>query len=214
MTFKGCNELTFSNHEEWLKIRMTGIGGSDIGAIVGENKYTSPYKLFELKSGFREAPDLSNNEAVQRGNRAESPLRDLINAIHPEYGFYDPGVTFQRKDKPWMLANLDGLSKNKEVGLEIKTAKVRNMDEWTDCIPSSYYCQIQWYMAVTGIKKFIMYAYIERISFSDEAIDPIIKMLEIERDDEDIKFLEEEGEKFYKKVKLKEFGKKTKTIEV
>ena len=29
--------------EKWLELRTTGIGGSDVGAIMGMNKYASPF---------------------------------------------------------------------------------------------------------------------------------------------------------------------------
>ena len=33
------------SREEWLKLRKTGIGGSDAGAICGLNPYSSPMKV-------------------------------------------------------------------------------------------------------------------------------------------------------------------------
>jgi putative phage-type endonuclease len=189
-----------------LKYVTKGWVGSDISSIIGVNSYKTVYDLFLEKVGRKEADDLSENEAVQRGNRSEAPLRDLINALHPEYQFYDPGITFQRKDKPWMLANLDGISKDGKIGLEIKTAKVRTMEDWTDSIPQSYYAQIMWYMAVTGLEKFIMWAYVERISFDDGEPTMYLKKFEIIRNNEEIEYLEKEAEKFWEKVKAKEYG--------
>lgn len=207
--FKNCNEIKFEDHDEWLAIRNTGIGGSDVGTILGLNKYKTDFELWQEKTGIKEPADLSEKEAVQRGNRSEAPLRDLINALHPEYNFRDPGVTLQRKDKPFMLANLDGLSYDNLIGLEIKTANVRSMDEWTDCIPQTYYAQIMWYMAVTGIEKFIMWAYVEQMSFDGGKPGMNLKEFEILRNEEEIEFIENEVEKFWKKVQTKDFGEHT-----
>ena len=33
-------------HEEWLRYRKTGIGGSDAGAICGLNPYVSPMSVY------------------------------------------------------------------------------------------------------------------------------------------------------------------------
>ena len=41
-----------SSHEEWLEDRRKGIGGSDVGALLGLNKYKSPYTLWAAKSGL------------------------------------------------------------------------------------------------------------------------------------------------------------------
>ena len=35
---------------EWLKVRKSGIGGSDVGAILGLNKYSSPMKVYKEKT--------------------------------------------------------------------------------------------------------------------------------------------------------------------
>ena len=38
------------SHENWLRLRKTGLGGSDIGAICGVNKYNSPVKIYQDKT--------------------------------------------------------------------------------------------------------------------------------------------------------------------
>lgn len=37
---------TDMTHEEWLKARKNGIGGSDAGAICGLNPYRSPIAVY------------------------------------------------------------------------------------------------------------------------------------------------------------------------
>lgn len=36
--------------EEWLKMRKSGIGGSDAGAIFGLNPYSSPINVYQDKT--------------------------------------------------------------------------------------------------------------------------------------------------------------------
>lgn len=203
--FENCNELTFNSEEEWLKIRDKGIGGSDVGTILGYNKYKSSYTLFLEKTGRQKADDLSENEAVQRGKKAEEHLVALCNVYNPEKEFFNPNVTFQRKDKPWMLANIDGVSKDLKEGLEIKTACVRNMSEWRDSIPQTYYCQVMWYMAVTGLEKFTLYAAVESLSFEGNRNRVELVQHTILRNQEEIDFIEQEVEKFWDKVKKNEW---------
>lgn len=38
------------SHEDWLRLRKTGIGGSDAGAICGLNPYSSPVRVFVEKT--------------------------------------------------------------------------------------------------------------------------------------------------------------------
>ena len=58
------------SHEQWLDLRSTGIGGSDVAAIYGESPYTSAYTLWLQKSG-RVGRDKSSNEAMEWGNLLE-----------------------------------------------------------------------------------------------------------------------------------------------
>ena len=50
--------------DEWLALRRTGIGGSDIAALLGMNRYTSPYELYLDKRG--ELPDIPRGEFLDR----------------------------------------------------------------------------------------------------------------------------------------------------
>ena len=67
------------NHDAWLDMRKKGIGGSDAGAIMGYNPWTSPFALWMEKTGQTEPEDISQKPSgtgcrglVQRRNRAES----------------------------------------------------------------------------------------------------------------------------------------------
>ena len=38
------------DRQEWLRLRRTGIGGSDAGAVCGLNPYSSPMKVYHDKT--------------------------------------------------------------------------------------------------------------------------------------------------------------------
>lgn len=179
-TLVKTNELT---HDEWLTARNTGIGGSDIGAIAGLNKWKSPIKVYmEKAEGMSE--DLSDNETVYWGNALEDLVAQEFskrtglktrrrNAIlkHPEY--------------EWALANVDRLIvANDDRGpgvLEVKTANAFALKDWDgDEIPASYLVQLQWYLFVTGYQWGAFAALIGGQKFV---------MKEVERDDELINYL-------------------------
>lgn len=138
------------NRQEWLKARRAGIGGSDVSAIAGLNKWKSPVAVYLDKVG--EAPEDEAGEAAYWGNVMEDIVAQEFtkrsgmkvrrrNAIlkHAEY--------------PWMLANVDRLIVGKKEGLECKTASEFMKGEWEgEEIPAAYLLQIQHYMAVTGFK--------------------------------------------------------------
>ena len=44
-------EQAASDHEAWEKLRMSGIGGSDVACIMGYNPWKKPYALYCEKVG-------------------------------------------------------------------------------------------------------------------------------------------------------------------
>ncbi|MFD1206676.1 YqaJ viral recombinase family protein [Sporosarcina contaminans] len=139
------------NRQEWLEARKNGIGGSDVSAIAGLNKWKSPVGVYLDKVGATPTEDTAG-EAAYWGNVMEDVVAQEFskrtglkvrrrNAIlkHPEY--------------PWMLANVDRLIVGKREGLECKTASEYLKGDWEgEEIPAAYLLQIQHYMAVTGYK--------------------------------------------------------------
>lgn len=136
----------------WERIRKSGIGGSDIAAIMGLSPYKSAFALYAEKHGDVEAEDLSNNEYVYWGTALEQLVADrfceLTNKKVRKCG------TLQDENYEFMLANVDRLVVGEETGLECKTANGFKAKDWDgDEVPDAYYCQCQWYMMITGFKK-------------------------------------------------------------
>ncbi|MFY0190341.1 YqaJ viral recombinase family protein [Bacillus cytotoxicus] len=137
------------DHKQWLQARTQGIGGSDVSAIVGLNKWKSAVQVFLEKTQVIKKED-EQSEAAYFGNVLEEVVAKEFskrtnlkvqrrNAIlqHPEY--------------PWMLANVDRLIVGQQIGLECKTASEYLKKEWEDEeVPDAYLLQCQHYMAVTG----------------------------------------------------------------
>ena len=139
-------------HEEWLNDRMKGIGGSDVGAVLGLNKYKSAYTLWAEKCGLLPNEEV-DNEAMRVGRDLEQYVADrFMEATGKKVVTSD--YSFQSEAHPFMLANVDRLLVGEEVGLECKTASaLTRCDFENGDIPPSYYCQCMHYMAVTGFKK-------------------------------------------------------------
>ena len=146
------------NHESWLKNRKKYIGGSDVACIMGLNPWKTNRQLYEEKKGIIESPDLSDNELVQYGTKAEEHIRALFQLDHEELTVeYIPNNSWRNTDYPFAAASLDGWLTEKETGrkgiLEIKTATITNATQsnhWKDSIPDNYYCQVLFYLGVTG----------------------------------------------------------------
>lgn len=201
---------TFKNHEEWLKNRFEGLGGSEISAIVGLNPYMDNIALWEYKTRRKQPKDISDKLFVKYGVKAEPLLRELFKLDFPEYVVeYLENNSFRNSDYPWAQASLDGLLTDPEGRkgiLEIKTTEIMNpicREKWNNKIPDNYYCQCLFYMAVVDTEFCVLKAQLKT------AIDGIpylqTKHYKIERSEVqgDIDYLMQEGEKFWQYVESK-----------
>lgn len=140
--------------------RREGIGGSDIGAILGLNKYKSAYDVYLSKVEGID-PDLSSNEAVIWGNLYEDPIAARYEQVTGKTTLCT-GQT-AHKDYPFLIANVDRLILGERKGLEIKTVGLRSMSQWgengSSIIPQSYYAQIAHYMFVLDYPEWDVAAY-------------------------------------------------------
>lgn len=178
---------------EWLMHRKKGIGGSDVGAIMGVNPYKSILDVYVDK--FSEATDESQSDAAYWGTRLEDLVADEFqrqtgkkvrrrNAMlkHPKYDF--------------MLANIDREVVGENAILECKTANAFFAKQWEDDeIPASYIYQVQHYLAVTGYEK----AYIAVLIGGNRFL-----WKEISRDEELIEIMIEGERDFWENNVLKQ----------
>jgi len=165
---------------EQIEARKAKIGGSDIGAILGENKYKTAYEVWEEKIEGK-STDLSQNKSVVIGKLLES---DLIDTYERRYNSLciRPANTFYSEKYEFMSANLDAIAvqdfpENNQLEwqfgekkiVEIKTASTFNKDEWgpsgSQIVPSSYYAQVAYYMLVSGYNNAEIF-----VGFIDEKI--------------------------------------------
>lgn len=174
--------LKYDNAEDWHKLRKGGIGGSDAGAVLGVNKYRSTVDIYLSKV---ENKKTEPNDAMLWGTALEPVIREEFKKKHlEEYEVFECDYTF--KDGI-MLANVDGIlfDKNKnEYGiLEIKTANQFTAKDWSNgLVPSSYYVQVQHYLAVTGFKFGVIAVLIGGADYRE---------FYVERNENDIKLINE-----------------------
>lgn len=168
---------------KWLELRKTGLGGSDAGSVCGLNSYKSPLQLYYEKIS-NEENDFTESEntiaengsykisAIEWGSSQEPHIRSFVEKKLCVQIETVPGM-FRSKEFSFMNANLDGLvlAENPLTinqtqiqglgGIEIKTSRFgKGFDD--DEIPDAYYCQVQHYMAVTGLEWFILVALVDR----------------------------------------------------
>lgn len=151
---------SFKSRSDWLIGRADGIGGSDASAAMARNPWRSNLELWQIKTGRKIAPDISNNERVIYGQTAEEYIRRLYQLQHKDQidVHYMPNVVLQNRKDPFMLYSPDGLLQDRDTGrcgiLEIKTATpitAAQREKWRDDkIPDNYFIQVLHGLNVTG----------------------------------------------------------------
>lgn len=160
----GVDPASLTEEQAWHHRRSTGIGGSEAGTILGLNQYQDAYDLWLIKTGRKEAPDLSDNMAVKMGHKLEGIVADLYAEATGKAVVIDE-THYRHKEFPWLVGNVDRLIEGERRILECKTASgfaaKKNgfgpgnvyghhgeVLEVCDQVPESYLIQVQHYMAV------------------------------------------------------------------
>lgn len=146
------------SNEEWLRLRKTGIGGSDAGALCGLNPYSSPMKLFHDKT--TDKIEETDSEAVRIGH----DLEDYVAKRFTEatgLKVRRSNYMYRSAEHPFMIADVDRLVIGEDAGLECKTASAYNADKWKNGdIPLHYVMQCYHYMSVLNKKTWYIAAVI------------------------------------------------------
>lgn len=152
-----------THSEGWHAARATGVGGSDVAAIVGCSKWTSRYELWALRTGKVErVEDRKNLNEKRWGSRLEAVLLEEFAEAHPELLVLTwpdgHGAAFVHSERAYQRASPDALAYDFDTGLwhivEVKTARYddewRDPDTWALTVPRYYTTQDQWYLDAFG----------------------------------------------------------------
>jgi putative phage-type endonuclease len=197
--------VTQPDRAEWLSWRRSGIGASDVAAVLGISPWASPFTVWVDKLGLLPDEDLDDDDPREFGRRAETMIAPWFT---DKTGLEVAGeqTRLTSGENPWMLATLDGMvyefntmAKNWRESdvyppqfvesalclgpLEIKTDNGRPWDE----IPAHYQCQGQWQMAVGGWDR-MWFAVLHGRRF---------RIYELERDQADIDLMKERALDFW-----------------
>lgn len=151
---------------EQREIRRSGIGGSDVAAIVGISPWKTPHDIWEQKLDI-DQESLEESDALIFGTLVEPVLRGEFSRRNPDLLVKENPDIIRHPDYPYFLANVDGdvfrmedfadgeiAELAKKYGWEGKTSSEYAADGWgvegTDQIPDYYQTQCQWYCGVCG----------------------------------------------------------------
>jgi putative phage-type endonuclease len=189
-------------HARWLTERRTGVGASDVAAIIGESPWASPTSVWADKLGLTPL-ERTPSTAMRLGTDLE-PL--IAKWFTEQTGLVVAGAqTMMRRG--FALATLDGfvleadsntldysLNDVRDFALgvfESKYTSARPYDE----LPDRIMVQVQWQMYVTGLTR----AYVA-VLFLPGRGGPDFRVFDVDRDDARIAELVERCEAFWQHV--------------
>jgi len=181
------------DEKKWLQERKSGIGGSDVGAILGFSPYKTAVDVFfekvenfqkeasnEMNIGKKIEPFIAELYAEQTGEKIIPVGYDLWR--HPEY--------------EWMIGTPDFITDTKgkdEKIIEIKNIGAYNAKEWgeqkTDDVPLHYLAQVNQYMILKNYHQADLAVLIGGNDF---------RIYNVKRDEELVQLIIEEEERFWK----------------
>lgn len=183
--------------EEWLAVRKQGIGGSDVAAILGMDRYRGPLHVYLDKRGelgeheARRDPRL--DRAARRGQKLESLVAELFAEETGLWVVNSPG-TFQHAEHPHMLVNLDravfdaqsdeGDGDGGVLECKSRTWRSARREDWGgEEPPDGPAIQAFWGMAVTGYRKGWVAGLLDddfawfRLQYDQELIDHLVAVV-------------------------------------
>lgn len=143
---------------EWLELRKTGIGSSEVATIVGLNPWETPYQLWRRKLGI-DAPK-EENFAMKAGHYLEDAVsrfgadetgREIIKRSAGDWIIRDDERPFLQvsPDRTYWLTGEKRNESNKGI-LECKTTQM-SIDP--DDLPKHWFCQVQYQLGVAGLSQ-------------------------------------------------------------
>lgn len=154
ITDKELYTVKDESQEEFALARRSGIGGSDVAAVLGLSKWKTPYDLYLEKTGVT-VEDSSKAELFHFGHVLEDVVANEFsrrNALKVQRR----NIMFRHPKYPMLIGNID----RRVVGggvLECKTADKYTAGLWDvtdgDKVPPYYLCQVMHYLHVTGERK-------------------------------------------------------------
>jgi putative phage-type endonuclease len=131
---------------EWLEWRKSGLGSSDIAAIMGKSPFSTAMKIYYEKSGFSEGAKTTH--PMSRGSLYEGEARRAFTKkMKREF----VPICCCHSDADYFLASLDGYDEKENHIVEIKVPGRKTLDQAAAGeLPEYYHIQMQWQMGVCG----------------------------------------------------------------
>lgn len=135
--------------QEWLDYRKTGVGGSDVATIMGQNPYKKREALLREKLGKETKVSSFVQARMDEGHEWEEIVRKNLQ----EQGYVFEPMVFELE--PGLFASLDGIDLEKGKILEVKYTSVEELYNKVKAgqPPVQWWSQVQWGMLCSGMNE-------------------------------------------------------------
>lgn len=161
----------YESREDWLLARKLGLGGSDIGAILGMSTYTSPLEVFYSKT--LDQPEREVSEWASIGRDIEPFIVDQwIARERVIEGVYTDLIAIQSQTFPFLLHSPDFLVV--DGGEVLAGGEVKNVrsDAGWDPIPPFYAAQVQHGLLCSGLDRWVVVALVAGQKLITREVEP------------------------------------------
>lgn len=134
------------------KHRNKFIGGSDVAAILGLNRYKTSYEVWEEKK--HNIKTFEGNQATEWGKKLEPVIIAHFEQVN-NVKVFDNNARYISKEYDFLGCHPDGICtiNNENVLIEVKTVSTDAFKFWGNELPLEYYCQVQHNLNVLGLTK-------------------------------------------------------------
>ena len=147
-------KIKINSREDFLRERKKSLGGSDMGAVLGMNNYSSPMSVWMDKTG--KSPDKEESEWMRLGN----DLEDYVASRFSEKSglkVINDRQTWRNDKYPYLHANIDRRIVGQKSGVECKVTSQLNEKKYRDGnFLDSYYAQTVEYLCVTEFERWYL----------------------------------------------------------
>lgn len=221
------------------KNRNKFIGGSDVAAILGLNRYKTAYEVWEEKK--HNIKTFEGNQVTEWGKKLEPVIILHFEQLN-NVKVFDNNARYISKEYDFIGCHPDGICtiNNENVLIEVKTVSTDAYKFWGNSLPMEYYCQVQHNMYVLGLKKAkFIYLVLDSRFYSEIDVNydseymveqnnylvqwwndyivndntPIKTVTDYERENPDVKMIEADSEAVNKHLELIELKAKIKELE-
>lgn len=177
---------------EWLESRRSGIGASDIGAIMGVCQYRDARDVYDDKIG--EGKPFFVSDAVKHGNAQEPLAREWL---EKQLATNLESVCAEHEELDYFKCSFDAINEDRSLVIEIKSPfNKTNVEKYKkiENVPLSYIYQVQWQIMIAEVSFGFLCIWDGQEGF----------LHEIQADKKLHKNMVKEGDAFWKRVLLRD----------